>query len=125
MHRTYFVITMQAQHPHSGHSMNKTAVYQLRLSQQEKQQAFAVLAEIGISPAQAIRLFLRQVVVTRSIPFGIEAAQHLPTLAAAEPRTNSPTVSTAQALKPLDTPAHLQPDADMFDHLDGLLSQLD
>lgn len=121
---SYFVITMQAQYPHSGHSMNKTAVYQLRLSQQEKQQAFAVLAEIGISPAQAIRLFLRQVVVTRSIPFGIEAAQHLPTLAA-EPRTNSPTVDTAPALKHVDNPAHLQPDADMFDHLDGLLSQLD
>lgn len=56
--------------------MRRTEVYQVRLDIQEKKQAFAVFKQLGISPAQAIRLFFRQVVVTRSIPFAIEQGNH-------------------------------------------------
>ncbi|ENV37924.1 MULTISPECIES: type II toxin-antitoxin system RelB/DinJ family antitoxin [Acinetobacter] len=52
--------------------MRKTEVYQVRLDSQEKKQAFAVFKQLGISPAQAVRLFFKQVVLTKSIPFAIE-----------------------------------------------------
>lgn len=52
--------------------MRKTEVYQVRLDSQEKKQAFAVFKQLGITPAQAVRLFFKQVVLTKSIPFSIE-----------------------------------------------------
>lgn len=52
--------------------MRKTEVYQVRLDSQEKKQAFAVFKQLGITPAQAVRLFFKQVVITKSIPFSIE-----------------------------------------------------
>ncbi|OAL77147.1 type II toxin-antitoxin system RelB/DinJ family antitoxin [Acinetobacter sp. SFA] len=52
--------------------MRKTEVYQIRLDSQEKKQAFAVFKQLGITPAQAVRLFFKQVVITKSIPFSIE-----------------------------------------------------
>ena len=52
--------------------MRKTEVYQIRLDSQEKKQAFAVFKHLGITPAQAVRLFFKQVVLTKSIPFSIE-----------------------------------------------------
>ena len=52
--------------------MRKTEVYQVRLDSQEKKQAFAVFKNLGITPAQAVRLFFKQVVLTKSIPFAIE-----------------------------------------------------
>lgn len=60
-------------------TMARSAYYQLRLSHDEKEQAFSVFRDLGISPAQAFRLFLKQVVDTRSIPFPIQApAPHCP-----------------------------------------------
>lgn len=53
--------------------MAKTEVYQIRLDSEEKQQAFAVFRQLGLTPAQAIRMFFRQVVLTQSIPFHIES----------------------------------------------------
>lgn len=52
--------------------MRKTEVYQVRLDSQEKKHAFAVFKQLGITPAQAVRLFFKQVVLTKSIPFAIE-----------------------------------------------------
>lgn len=52
--------------------MRKTEVYQLRLDSQEKREAFEVFKQLGITPAQAVRLFFKQVVRTHSIPFSIE-----------------------------------------------------
>ena len=52
--------------------MRKTEVYQIRLDSQEKKQAFAVFKQLGITPAQAVRLFFKQVAITKSIPFSIE-----------------------------------------------------
>lgn len=54
--------------------MSKSVSYQIRLSDTEKEEAFSVFRELGINPAQAFRLFLRQVVETRSIPFPIKQA---------------------------------------------------
>ena len=48
--------------------MRKTQVYQLRISSQDKQQAFAVFEELGITPAQAIRLLFKHVIATQSLP---------------------------------------------------------
>ena len=52
--------------------MRKTEVYQVRLDSIEKKHAFAVFKQLGITPAQAVRLFFKQVVLTKSIPFAIE-----------------------------------------------------
>ena len=52
--------------------MRKTEVYQVRLDSQEKKHAFSVFKQLGITPAQAVRLFFKQVVLTKSIPFSIE-----------------------------------------------------
>lgn len=55
--------------------MARSTYYQLRLSEEEKTSAFSVFQELGLTPAQAFRLFLRQVVKTRSIPFQIREVQ--------------------------------------------------
>ena len=47
-------------------------MYQFRIDEQEKAETFAILKELGIKPAQAVRLFFRQVRQTKSIPFPIE-----------------------------------------------------
>ena len=51
--------------------MTQSTMYQFRLDANEKRQAFEVFDELGIKPAQAIRLFLRQVTATKSIPFDV------------------------------------------------------
>ena len=58
--------------------MSRSVSYQIRLSDDEKTAAFSVFRELGITPAQAMRLFLRQVVETRSIPFPIKTANSCP-----------------------------------------------
>ena len=47
----------------------QSVVYQLRIDPQLKNDAFAVFEELGINPSEAFRIFLRQVQLTRSIPF--------------------------------------------------------
>ncbi|XID75922.1 type II toxin-antitoxin system RelB/DinJ family antitoxin [Alkanindiges sp. WGS2144] len=93
--------------------MRRTEVYQVRLDIQEKKQAFAVFKQLGISPAQAIRLFFRQVVVTRSIPFPIEHSSTEPI------ETGKKTVKKA-APTPASELSHLS-DQDVFDQLNELL----
>lgn len=61
-----------------GEFMSRSVSYQVRLSDEEKTAAFAVFRELGITPAQAVRLFLRQVVETRSIPFPIKKTDRCP-----------------------------------------------
>lgn len=58
--------------------MRKTEVYQVRLDAQEKQQAFEVFKQLGLTPAQAVRMFFKQVVLTQSIPFNIEHKNPIP-----------------------------------------------
>ena len=51
--------------------MSQSSMYQFRIDAEEKARAFAVFERLGIKPSQAIRLFLRQVSVTQSIPFAV------------------------------------------------------
>jgi DNA-damage-inducible protein J len=52
--------------------MSNSTMYQFRIDEQEKAESFAILNEMGIKPAQAMRLFLRQIRKTHAIPFPIE-----------------------------------------------------
>jgi len=61
-----------------GEVMSRSVSYQIRLSDDEKTAAFSVFRDLGINPAQAVRLFLRQVVETRSIPFPIRKTDRCP-----------------------------------------------
>jgi RHH-type rel operon transcriptional repressor/antitoxin RelB len=45
-----------------------TENYNIRLEQELKNRAFAVIESFGLSPAQAIRLFLKQTAETNIIP---------------------------------------------------------
>lgn len=52
--------------------MTTQTMYQIRIDEQEKAETFAIFKAMGIKPAQAVRLFFRQVRETHSIPFPIE-----------------------------------------------------
>lgn len=107
--------------------MRRTEVYQVRLDVHEKKQAFAVFKQLGISPAQAIRLFFRQVVVTRSIPFPIEQGISALEQDALQPKKTVKKMSAGEHNHQLDiddlATADLKnmSDQDVFDQLDELL----
>ena len=44
----------------------------LRLDIETKKAAFAIFDEVGIKPAQAVNLFLRQVVLQEGLPFEVK-----------------------------------------------------
>lgn len=52
--------------------MARNSTYQLRLDEDLKQQAFSVFHDLGMTPAEGMRIFLTMVVKTQSIPFPIE-----------------------------------------------------
>lgn len=52
--------------------MSQSSMYQIRIDEQEKAETFAILKEMGINPAQAVRLFFRQIRKTHALPFPIE-----------------------------------------------------
>ena len=98
--------------------MRKTEVYQVRLDSQEKKQAFAVFKQLGISPAQAVRLFFKQVVLTKSIPFAIENQninmEQLLKLRKSKANNENP------------NPIHAEDDhEDLFEELNALLGESD
>ncbi len=49
-----------------------TFVYNIRLDDELKSEAFSVFDGYGISPAQAIRLFLKQTAETKKIPISFD-----------------------------------------------------
>lgn len=57
-----------------------TTNYNIRIDQDLRNQAFAVFESYGLTPAQAIKLFLNQVASTRTIPLSFthqaQAADH-------------------------------------------------
>ena len=55
--------------------MKNSTLCQFRIDKQEKTETYAVLHELGVKPAQAMRLFFRQIRETQAIPFPIE---HIP-----------------------------------------------
>ena len=52
--------------------MAKTDTIRARVEPELKRQAESVLDKLGLSPAEAIRLFYRQVVLRRGLPFAVE-----------------------------------------------------
>ena len=44
----------------------------LRLDIQAKQQAYAIFEQVGLKPAQAVNLFLQQVVLHQGLPFDVK-----------------------------------------------------
>lgn len=66
--------------------MAQTATYQLRIDQQTKDASFAVFRELGMTPAEGMRIFLTKVAKSRSIPFAV----------------NIPNASTAKVLADAD-----------------------
>ena len=51
--------------------MKKSAMIRARMEPRVKAEAEAVLDTIGLSPAEAIRLFYRQVTLHRGLPFPV------------------------------------------------------
>ncbi len=54
--------------------MAKTAVISTRIDPELKQNAEMVFQELGLTTAQAIRLFYKQVALERELPFAVQAA---------------------------------------------------
>ena len=59
----------------------------LRLDKKTKKEAYAVFKEVGLKPAQAFNLFLRQVVIKGGLPFDVRI----------------PNSETIEAIKELDS----------------------
>lgn len=54
-----------------------TANYNIRIDEELKAQSFAVIERFGLSPAQAIRLFLKQTAETNKIPLSFDYESEL------------------------------------------------
>jgi DNA-damage-inducible protein J len=52
--------------------MNKTETVRARVEPQLKKEAESVLKALGLSPAEAIRLFYKQVTLRHGLPFAVE-----------------------------------------------------
>ncbi len=59
----------------------KNAVVRARIDSELKANAARVLAECGLEPSDAIRLFLQQVVAHQGIPFDIRSIERAPSMA--------------------------------------------
>ena len=46
---------------------------QVRLDEKEKQETFSILHQLGVTPAQAVRMFFAEVRATHSLPFPLIA----------------------------------------------------
>ncbi|WP_445659749.1 type II toxin-antitoxin system RelB/DinJ family antitoxin [Acinetobacter sp. F16] len=109
--------------------MRKTEVYQIRLDSQEKKHAFAVFKQLGITPAQAVRLFFKQVVLTKSIPFSIENQSiNLEQLYKIRKLKQQQTVLNGEAEQSLDVDEEFILDddhLDLFEELNAILGESD
>lgn len=109
--------------------MRKTEVYQIRLDSQEKKHAFAVFKQLGITPAQAVRLFFKQVVLTKSIPFSIENQSiNLEQLYKIRKLKQQQTVLNGEAEQSLDADEEFVLDddhLDLFEELNAILGESD
>ena len=52
--------------------MTKTETVRARVEPALKREAESVLKDLGLSPAEAIRLFYKQVTLRRGLPFAVE-----------------------------------------------------
>jgi addiction module RelB/DinJ family antitoxin len=53
--------------------MARDTTVQFRIDSTVKEEAYAVFQQIGISPSEAVRVFLKQVQITRTLPFSLAA----------------------------------------------------
>lgn len=60
--------------------MPSRQTYQIRIGEEEKKATFAVFDELGITPAQAVKMFFAQVRKTHSIPFPIQYTPNAETI---------------------------------------------
>jgi DNA-damage-inducible protein J len=67
--------------------MTKTAMIRARMEPALKKEAEQVLAEVGLSAAEAIRLFYRQVSLRGGLPFEVRLPNAATRAAVAEART--------------------------------------
>jgi DNA-damage-inducible protein J len=67
-----------------GITMARNATYQLRLDETLKQESFSVFHDLGMTPAEGMRIFLTMVAKTKSIPFSIEHKPNSETIKAIE-----------------------------------------
>jgi len=51
--------------------MSSLTTYQIRIDEKEKQETFTVLHKLGITPAQAVKMFFAQIRATQSLPFSV------------------------------------------------------
>lgn len=54
-------------------TVTRDSTYQIRIDATTKRESFEVFRDLGMTPAEGIRVFLRQVANTRSIPFSIHS----------------------------------------------------
>ena len=66
--------------------MSKTAMIRARMEPDLKNEAEKVLAEVGLSPTEAIRLFYRQVSLQGGLPFEVRVPNAATRAAIAEAR---------------------------------------
>lgn len=75
--------------------------YQLRLDPDIKRESFAVFYNLGITPAQGMRLFLSSVARTQSIPFPIEYTPNAETIKVIEETEAGKNLNTAKSVDDL------------------------
>jgi DNA-damage-inducible protein J len=59
-------------------SSANTQTIQIRIDQKTKEEVEKVLFKLGLNMSQAIKLFLKQVIITKSIPFSISLKSDIP-----------------------------------------------
>ena len=52
-----------------------TANFNMRLDQDLKERAFSIIESYGLTPAQAIKLFLNQIAETKAVPISLDYQQ--------------------------------------------------
>lgn len=67
--------------------MAKTAMLRARIEPTLKNQAERVLARVGLSPTEAIRLFYKQVYLSKGLPFDVRVPNAATRRAVAEARS--------------------------------------
>ncbi|MBQ1837387.1 MAG: type II toxin-antitoxin system RelB/DinJ family antitoxin [Neisseriaceae bacterium] len=67
-----------------------TVNYSIRLDENLKKQSFAVIEEYGLTPAQVIKMFFRQIAETRAIPVSLTY------------KSNEPNEETKQAMREVE-----------------------
>ncbi|MGQ0663728.1 MAG: type II toxin-antitoxin system RelB/DinJ family antitoxin [Pseudomonadota bacterium] len=80
--------------------MAKTAMIRARMEPTLKKEAERVLAKVGLSPTEAIRLFYKQVWLSKGLPFEVRVPNATTRAAVAEARSGKPlkTFTTAADL---------------------------